>query len=77
MVNSISNVKEFSSSKEITTYNDRIKRVNEVMIKNKNLGKSVTDCLEVAEKIREKNLSTLFYYEKIITFLNEIKELNE
>jgi len=71
------NVKEFSSSKEITTYNDRIKRVNEVMIKNKNLGKSVTDCLEVAEKIREKNLSTLFYYEKIITFLNEIKELNE
>ena len=71
------NVKEFSSSKEITTYNERIKRVNDIINKNKGLGKSVTDCLEVAEKIRINNMTKLFYYEKIVTFLNEIKELNE
>lgn len=71
------NVKEFSSSKEISTYNERIKRVNDIINKNKGIGKSVTDCLEVAEKIRVNNMAKLFYYEKIVTFLNEIKELNE
>ena len=77
LVEMTGNIKEFSSSKEITTFIERIKRVNDVIQKNKSGGKSVTDCLEVSEKIRENNMFKLFYYEKIITFLNEIKELNQ
>ena len=77
LVEMTGNVKEFSSSKEVTTFIERTKRVNDVIQKNKSVGKSVTDCLEVAEKIRENNMFKLFYYEKIATFLNELKELNQ
>ena len=54
-----------------------MKKLNEIIGKNKSYGKSVTDCLDVVNKVRKDNFSKLMYIEKVIHFLNEIKELKD
>jgi hypothetical protein len=71
----ITSVKNFSGDKQSSTFSSRVKRVNDVIVKNLQNGKTVTDCTQVMSKIREDNFNNIFYYENIIHFLNEIKEL--
>jgi|LauGreDrversion4_2_1035121.scaffolds.fasta_scaffold138379_4 hypothetical protein len=70
-------VKSFSGKGENELYITRMKKLNEIIGKNKNYGKSVTDCLDVVNKVRKDNFSKLMYIEKVIHFLNEIKELKD
>jgi hypothetical protein len=68
-------VKKFEAEKQTQTYVNRLKKVNEIMGKNIQSGKTTTDCVQLISRIREDNFNNIFFYEKIIHFLNEIKEL--
>lgn len=69
------NVKNFNGEKQNQTYSNRLKRVNEVITRNIQGGKTTTDCTQLISRIREDNFNSLFYFENVIHFLNEIKEL--
>jgi hypothetical protein len=67
--------KKFSGRSENKLYNDRIKRIGEIMSKNKKEGKGVNDCVALTSNVRSSNLKSIFYMEKIIQFLKEMEEL--
>jgi hypothetical protein len=67
--------KKFSGRSENKLYNDRIKRIGEIMSKNKKEGKGVNDCVTLTSNVRSSNLKSIFYMEKIIQFLKEMEEL--
>ena len=69
------NVKSFNGEKHNQVFMDRMKKVNSVIVKNSNSGKTITECTELISKIREDNFTNIFYYENIIHFLNEIKDM--
>lgn len=67
--------KKFSGKSENHKYNDRIKRIGEVMSKNKREGKGINDCINLMSTVRNSNLKGIFYMEKIINFLKEMEEM--
>jgi hypothetical protein len=67
--------KKFSGKSENHKYSDRVKRINEVINKNKKEGKGVNDCINLLSNVRNSNLKGIFYMEKIINFLKEMEEL--
>jgi hypothetical protein len=67
--------KKFSGRTENKLYNNRIKRIEEVMAKNKKEGKGINDCVALTSNVRNSNLKGIFYMEKIIQFLKEMEEL--
>jgi hypothetical protein len=69
--------KKFSGRTESELYNNRIKKINSVIEKNKKEGKSITECINVLSNVRTHNLKNIFYMEKVIQFLKEIKEMKE
>ena len=69
-------LKTISGRMHNETFNNRIKRVNEVINKYQtNPGKQVTECIELASKIRENNFETMIYLEKLTFFLKELKDI--
>ena len=68
-------IREFSSNKRISQYTDRLKKVNDILNKNKSLNKSTQDCTMLLSKIREDNLKNIFSMELIIKFLKDYKEI--
>lgn len=69
--------KKFSGRTESELYNSRIKKINSIIEKNKKEGKSITECINVLSNVRSHNLKNIFYMEKVIQFLKEIKEMKE
>jgi hypothetical protein len=69
--------KKFSGRTESELYNNRIKKINSVIEKNKKEGKSIAECINVLSNVRTHNLKNIFYMEKVIQFLKEIKEMKE
>jgi hypothetical protein len=67
--------KKFSGKSENHKYSDRVKRVNEVINKNRKEGRGVNDCITLLSNVRNSNLKGIFYMEKIINFLKEMEEL--
>jgi hypothetical protein len=67
--------KKYSGKSENQKYNDRIRRIGEVINKNKKEGKSVTECVALNSTVRSTNFKNIFYMEKIIQFLKEMNEL--
>ena len=67
--------KKFSGKTENQTYISRLKRINDIMNKNKIEGKGVNDCLSLISTVRSSNIKSMFYMEKIIQFLKEINEM--
>ncbi len=70
-------VKKFSGRAESELYNNRIKRINTIIEKNKKEGKSNTECINVLSNVRSHNLKNIFYMENVINFLKELKEMKE
>ena len=69
--------KKYSGKTENDLYNTRIKKINTIIEKNKKEGKSNTECINVMSNVRSHNLKTIFYMEKVIQFLKEIKEMKD
>ena len=69
--------KKYSGKTENDLYNGRIKKINTIIEKNKKEGKSNTECINVMSNVRSHNLKTIFYMEKVIQFLKEIKEMKD
>ena len=69
--------KKYSGKNENDLYNSRIKKINLIFEKNKKEGKSNTECINVMSNVRSHNLKTIFYMEKVIQFLKEIKEMKD
>lgn len=69
-------VKKFSGKAANSTFNDRMKRVADVMQKNKREGRNISECLHLMSSVRADNLKNIFYMEKVIQFLKEIKEIS-
>ncbi len=69
--------KKYSGKTENDLYNGRIKKINSIIEKNKKEGKSNTECINVMSNVRSHNLKTIFYMEKVIQFLKEIKEMKD
>jgi len=69
--------KKYSGKNENDLYNTRIKKINSIIEKNKKEGKSNTECINVMSNVRSHNLKTIFYMEKVIQFLKEIKEMKD
>ncbi len=69
--------KKYSGKSENDLYNGRIKKINSIIEKNKKEGKSNTECINVMSNVRSHNLKSIFYMEKIIQFLKEIKEMKD
>ena len=67
--------KKFSGKSENHKYSDRVKRINEVINKNRKEGRGVNDCITLLSNVRNSNLKGIFYMEKIINFLKEMEEL--
>ncbi len=67
--------KKFSGKSENVRYNDRIKRIGEIIRKNKVEGKNINDCVDLVSKVRNSNIKDIVYMEKIINFLKEMQEL--
>jgi hypothetical protein len=67
--------KKFSGKTENKTYNDRIRRIGEIINKNKREGKSISDCISLNSTVRSSNFKNIFYMEKIIQFLKEMDDL--
>jgi len=55
-------------------FNSRLARLGEVIEKFKKSGKTTGECLELSNGIRQDNFNNIFYYEKIIFFLKELKD---
>jgi len=75
MTKMVNDVKSISGRVCNENFMTRIKRVNEVIAKYQNGNKQLTECIEVASKIRETNFETMIYLEKIIFFLKELKDI--
>lgn len=69
------NTKKFSGKTENKLYNDRIRRIGEIINKNNKEGKSINDCIALSASVRTSNLKSIFYMEKVIQFLKEMEEL--
>jgi hypothetical protein len=69
--------KKYSGKNENDLYNARIKKINGIISNNKKEGKSTVECINVMSNLRSHNLKNIFYMEKIIQFLKEIKEMKE
>ena len=69
--------KKYSGKNENDLYNGRIKKINGIISNNKKEGKSTVECINVMSNLRSHNLKNIFYMEKIIQFLKEIKEMKE
>ena len=69
--------KKYAGKNENDLYNSRIKKINTIISNNKKEGKSTTECINVMSNLRSHNLKNIFYMEKIIQFLKEIKEMKE
>jgi hypothetical protein len=69
--------KKYSGKNENDLYNARIKKINSIISNNKKEGKNTTECINVMSNLRSHNLKTIFYMEKIIQFLKEIKEMKD
>jgi hypothetical protein len=69
--------KKYSGKNENDLYNGRIKKINGIISNNKREGKSTVECINVMSNLRSHNLKNIFYMEKIIQFLKEIKEMKE
>lgn len=69
--------KKYSGKTENDLYNGRIKKINTIIQNNKREGKSNTECINVMSNVRSHNLKTIFYMEKVIQFLKEIKEMKD
>ena len=69
--------KKYSGKNENDVYNGRIKKINGIISNNKKEGKSTVECINVMSNLRSHNLKNIFYMEKIIQFLKEIKEMKE
>jgi hypothetical protein len=69
--------KKYSGKNENDLYNTRIKKINSIIQNNKKEGKNTTDCINVMSNLRSHHLKNIFYTEKIIQFLKEIKEMKE
>ncbi len=69
--------KKYSGKNENDLYNGRIKKINTIISNNKKEGKSTVECINVMSNLRSHNLKNIFYMEKIIQFLKEIKEMKE
>ncbi len=69
--------KKYSGKNENDLYNGRIKKINTIICNNKKEGKSTVECINVMSNLRSHNLKNIFYMEKIIQFLKEIKEMKE
>jgi hypothetical protein len=67
--------KKFSGKTENQTYISRLKRISDIMVKNKMEGKGINDCLNLISTVRSGNIKSMFYMEKIIQFLKEINEM--
>ena len=67
--------KKFSGKTENKLYNDRIRKIGEIINKNKKEGKGISDCINLTSNIRNSNLKGIFYMEKVIQFLKEMEEL--
>jgi len=67
--------KKFSGKTENQTYISRLKRISDIMVKNKMEGKGINDCLNLISMVRSGNIKSMFYMEKIIQFLKEINEM--
>jgi len=67
--------KKFSGKTENQTYISRLKRISDIMVKNKMEGKGINDCLNLISTVRSSNIKSMFYMEKIIQFLKEINEM--
>jgi len=71
-------IKTISGRLNNESFNNRIKRVNDVITKyqmNSGNNKQVTECIELASKIRENNFETMIYLEKLTFFLKELKDI--
>jgi hypothetical protein len=68
---------KYSGKNENDLYNARIKKINGIISNNKKEGKSTVECINVMSNLRSHNLKNIFYMEKIIQFLKEIKEMKE
>jgi hypothetical protein len=55
--------KKFSGRTESELYNNRIKKINSVIEKNKKEGKSTVECINVMSNLRSHNLKNIFYME--------------
>lgn len=69
--------KKFSGRNTLNTYIDRTRKVSEIYSNVKKQGKPLGECLNVISNIRKDNFETLFYMEKIVQLLKELKELRE
>ena len=67
-------IKNFSSRSMSTSLSGRIDKLGNLMIKNK--GKSnMTEIYNLFSKVRTENLKKLIYFEELINFFKEIKDM--
>ncbi len=67
--------KKYSGKYENQKYNERIRKIGEIINKNKKEGKSISDCIALNSTVRSTNFKSIFYMEKIIQFLKEMEEM--
>ena len=69
-----SDVKNFSSRTMSSKYSERIDKLNNLMITHKGTNK-MSNIYELLSKVRTDNLKQLIYYEELINFFKDMKDM--
>lgn len=67
-------INSFSSRQQSAKYSERIDKISNLMISNRGTSK-MTDIYNLFSRVRTDNLQKLIYYEEIINFFKDVKDM--